>query len=150
MIVKLLFQMDEEPQPSVKTILIQPEDNCDDPSETSEVESSAEQNQESWKYFIVKWSLFSLIWISLFMYFIKIQFGAVFFTISVLVGIYLNTRTRPKKNGEVSAYSVFNQDCQSIDGTLNAEQLQRQMLYGMAGLKWCHFNHDYLLIRLSN
>lgn len=127
--------MDEEPQPPIKTSLIQPEDPCDAASETSEVESFAEPNQESWKYFILKWSLYTVIWISLFMYFIMIQFGAVFFTLSVLVGIYLNTRTRPKKNGEVSAYSVFNSNCQSINGTLDAEQLQRQMLYGVAGLR---------------
>ncbi|KOB62104.1 hypothetical protein OBRU01_25458, partial [Operophtera brumata] len=101
-------------------------DPCDAASETSEVESFAEPNQESWKYFILKWSLYSVIWVSLFMYFIMVQFGAVFFTLSVLVGIYLNTRTRPRKSGEVSAYSVFNRDCQSINGTLDAEQLQRQ------------------------
>lgn len=129
------MQIDEEPKPPVKTLLIQPEDPCDAASENSELESIAEPNQESWTYFIVKWTVYTVIWISLFMYFIMIQFGAVFFTVSVLVGIYLNTRTRPKKSGEVSAYSVFNRDCQSIDGTLNAEQLQRQMLYGMAGLR---------------
>lgn len=143
--------MDEEPEPvKTKTILIQPEDPCDAASETSEIEALAEPNQESWTYFIVKWGLYTVIWISLFMYFIMIQFGAVFFTFSVLIGIYLNTRTRPKKQGEVSAYSVFNKDCQSINGTLDAEQLQRQMLYGVAGIRWFivenfHYNRPSML-----
>lgn len=111
------------------------EECIDATSETSEIESVVEENQESWRYFIVKWSIYALIWITLYIYFLSIQFGAVFFVISVLIGICLNTRTRPKKKGEVSAYSVFNQNCTSIDGTLNAEELQRQMIYGVGGMK---------------
>ncbi|CAK1550427.1 unnamed protein product [Leptosia nina] len=38
--------------------------------------------------------------------------------------------TKPKKQGEVSAYSVFNKDCKSIDGTLKAEQFEKEIRYG--------------------
>ncbi|XP_050510600.1 uncharacterized protein LOC126887234 [Diabrotica virgifera virgifera] len=69
-------------------------------------------------------------WIILYAIFIKLQFGTVFFLVSCLVAMYMNTRTRPKKKGEVSAYSVFNKDCKSIDGTLKAEQFEREIRYG--------------------
>lgn len=61
---------------------------------------------------------------------IELQFGIVYLLFSALFGIYFNTRTSPKRTGEVSAYSVFNKNCESIKGTLTAEQLQREMMYG--------------------
>lgn len=101
-----------------------------DTTEFSETESVIEDSPESWKYFIIKWVICSFVWILLYLYFLSLQFGAVFFGISLLIGICLNTRTKPKKKGEISAYSVFNKDCTSIDGTITAEKLQREMLYG--------------------
>ncbi|CAG9860565.1 unnamed protein product [Phyllotreta striolata] len=71
-----------------------------------------------------------LFWIVLYVIFIELQFGTVFFIVSCLVGIYLNTRTSPKRKGEISAYSVFNKDCKSIDGTLKAEQFEREIRFG--------------------
>lgn len=50
----------------------------------------------------------------------------VYLVISGLLFIYFNTRTGPKKEGEVSAYSVFNPNCEAIDGTLKAEQFERE------------------------
>lgn len=129
------FQLDEEEQPPPKFIPLQTEDPADVASEVSELESVAEESQESWRYFAVKWSLYVIIWITLFAFFLNIGFGAVFFVISALVFICINTRTKRKKPGEISAYSVFNEDCKSIDGTLNAEELQRQMMFGMGGLR---------------
>lgn len=99
-------------------------------SEVSEVETLEEENPVSWQYCIIKYSAYAIIWLSFFIFFINLQFGAVYFGVTVLIGICLNTRTKPKKKGEVSAYSVFNEDCTSIDGTLKAEDLQRQLLYG--------------------
>lgn len=97
-------------------------------SETSEVESYEEE--ESCGYCMIKLPIYALIWLGLYAYFLYLQFGAVFFVISVLIGIYINTRTRPRKKGEVSAYSVFNEDCASIDGTLTPEQFEREIRYG--------------------
>lgn len=104
-------------------------------SETSEIESLVEENQESWRYFALKWSLYAIIWVTLYVIFLQLQFGAVFFVLSVLIGICLNTRTRPKKKGEVSAYSVFNQNCVSIDGTLKAEQFEKEIRFGAASVR---------------
>ncbi|XP_075153210.1 SAYSVFN motif domain containing 1 [Haematobia irritans] len=66
-------------------------------------------------------------WITLYIIAIELQFGIVYLIISALVAIYLNTRTGPKKSNEVSAYSVFNKDFRSIDGTLKAEQFEREI-----------------------
>lgn len=58
------------------------------------------------------------------------MFGTVYFIVSLLIGIYLNTRTQPRSKNEISAYSVFNKNCESIDGTLKAEQFEREIRYG--------------------
>lgn len=126
--------MEEEPIPT-PALILQPEEDVDVTSEASELESLEEEKQEPWTYFITKWTIYIIIWVSLYIFFLKQGFGAVFFVVSALIGICLNTRTRRKKKGEVSAYSVFNQNCASIDGTLKAEDLQRQMLYGIAGIR---------------
>lgn len=76
-----------------------------------------------------------ILWSILYGIFIKLQFGTVFFIVSCLVAIYINTRTTPKRRGEVSAYSVFNKDCKSIDGTLKAEQFEREIRYGPSVLQ---------------
>ncbi|XP_026333293.1 SAYSvFN domain-containing protein 1 [Hyposmocoma kahamanoa] len=130
-----VYLLDEEEKPPPKFIPLQTEDPAEVASDASELESVAEETQESWRYFIVKWSLYTIIWITLFAFFLNVGFGAVFFVISALVFICINTRTKRKKPGEISAYSVFNEDCKSIDGTLNAEELQRQMMFGMGGLR---------------
>ncbi|CAH1110733.1 unnamed protein product [Psylliodes chrysocephalus] len=65
-----------------------------------------------------------------------LYYGLCFILWSILyVGIYINTRTTPKRRGEVSAYSVFNKDCKSIDGTLKAEQFEREIRYGPSVLQ---------------
>ncbi|XP_017783091.1 PREDICTED: SAYSvFN domain-containing protein 1 [Nicrophorus vespilloides] len=76
------------------------------------------------------YGLFILLWCVVWLIFIKLQFGAVYFIFSAFIFIYFNTRTSKKRKHEVSAYSVFNKNCESIDGTLKAEQLERQMIYG--------------------
>lgn len=50
--------------------------------------------------------------------------------------IWLNTRVGPKKEGEVSAYSVFNPNCEAIDGTLKAEQFEKEIRYGAGSVHW--------------
>lgn len=76
------------------------------------------------------YALCFLLWLTLYIIFIKLQFGAVYFVLSALVAMYFNTRTGPKGQNEVSAYSVFNKDCESIPGTLKAEQFEREIRYG--------------------
>lgn len=71
--------------------------------------------------------LYFAFWITLYIIAIELQFGIVFLMLSALIGIFLNTRTSPKRHNEISAYSVFNKNCESIDGTLKAEQFEREM-----------------------
>ncbi|XP_063235598.1 SAYSvFN domain-containing protein 1 [Bacillus rossius redtenbacheri] len=80
---------------------------------------------------LASWLLYALLWLTLLLIAAHFEFGAVFVVVSLLCVIWANTRTGPRKQGEMSAYSVFNPDCQPIDGTLRAEQFEREMGYRM-------------------
>lgn len=71
-----------------------------------------------------------LLWFCLFMFFLTIEFGLVYFTVSGLFLVIYSMSSQKKKNGELSAYSVFNENCERINGTFTAEQFERQMIYG--------------------
>ncbi|KAK2576431.1 hypothetical protein KPH14_005764 [Odynerus spinipes] len=74
--------------------------------------------------------LYFALWATLYVIAIEIEFGTVYFIGSTLVLIYLNTRSTPRKKGELSAYSVFNPNCEAIEGTLDASQFEREIRYG--------------------
>lgn len=97
-------------------------------SELDDLEDDEEINCCSYIDFL-RYALYFILWATLYAIFIKLEFGIVYLLISSLIIMYLNTRTKPKRKGEVSAYSVFNKDCKSINGTLNAEQLEKQLLF---------------------
>jgi len=61
---------------------------------------------------------------------VMVGFGAVFFCISLLVFICLNLSDRRRRKGELSAYSVFNPGCQQLEGTVTAEKLQSNLVFG--------------------
>ncbi|XP_044004427.1 SAYSvFN domain-containing protein 1 [Aphidius gifuensis] len=75
--------------------------------------------------------LYLLLWITVYLIALQVEFGAVYFIISALFFIWINTRSEKKKKGEISAYSVFNPNCEAIQGTINIEQLEKQMGYGV-------------------
>ena len=71
------------------------------------------------------------------MVFIKIEFTAVYLATSGFALIYLNLgndgegrRKEGHNNSSKSAYSVFNPGCESIDGTLTAQQFEREIRHG--------------------
>lgn len=71
-----------------------------------------------------------LLWLVLLGLFIELEFGFPFFLISLFFWIYEGLRNpTARKPGELSAYSVFNPDCQPILGSLTAEQLEGEMGY---------------------
>uniref|UniRef100_A0A2M4AZP2 Putative conserved plasma membrane protein n=1 Tax=Anopheles triannulatus TaxID=58253 RepID=A0A2M4AZP2_9DIPT len=74
----------------------------------------------------ITYLVYLLFWVTLYAIAIELRFGVVFLMLSALFGIYFNTRTR-KAPGEISAYSVFNKNCEAIDGTLKAEQFEREI-----------------------
>jgi hypothetical protein len=77
----------------------------------------------------IKILLHFLLWLSLFIIFIRIEFGLVYFVCSLLVIIYLNTNVKRRK-GFLSAYSVFNPNVERLPGQLTSEQLEKSLIRG--------------------
>lgn len=69
-----------------------------------------------------------LLWLVLLGLFVELEFGLAYFVLSMFYWMYVGTRgPGEKKEGEKSAYSVFNPGCEAIQGTLTAEQLEREL-----------------------
>lgn len=101
-----------------------------DENENDSLRRTEPADSEGSKLKYISYFVWFCFWATCWMIAIELQFGIVYLLFSGLFGIYFNTRTSPKRQGEVSAYSVFNENCESIKGTLTAEQLQREMMYG--------------------
>ncbi|XP_073484857.1 SAYSvFN domain-containing protein 1 [Aquarana catesbeiana] len=72
-----------------------------------------------------------LLWLVLLGLFVELEFGLAYFVLSMFYWLYEGTRgPGQKRKGEKSAYSVFNPGCEAIDGTLTAEQFERELKYG--------------------
>lgn len=71
------------------------------------------------------------LWCLLMTLFVVLEFGAVFFVVSVFYVMFTNFRKRPRVRGELSAYSVFNPNVEAIDGSLTAQDLERQLTMGV-------------------
>lgn len=71
-----------------------------------------------------------LLWLVLLGLFAELEFGLPFFVISLFYWLYEGLRSpADREPGELSAYSVFNPDCQPLLGSLTAEQLEGEMGY---------------------
>ncbi|CAH0551914.1 unnamed protein product [Brassicogethes aeneus] len=119
-----------------EVLLIQPEHISDEEPVSEDDNESVDSTINCNNYSYMKWVLYLLtflLWVTTYVIFIKLAFGSVNFVVSMLVFMYVNTGKR--KRGEVSAYSVFNKDCKSIDGTLKAEQFEREIRYGAGSLQ---------------
>lgn len=92
-------------------------------TEDSSIEQTTDFKPD--RIFFIKGILVFLLWLIFLIIFLKLEFGVVYFIISVLIGIYFNTgRRRP---GTKSAYSVFNPNVERLQGQITAEQLQQSM-----------------------
>lgn len=89
---------------------------------------SSQREDTKFKYII--YTIWFIFWATCWMIAIEYKFGIVYLMFSALFGIYFNTRTGKKHKNEISAYSVFNKNCESIKGTLTGEQLAGEMIYG--------------------
>ncbi|XP_015183463.1 PREDICTED: uncharacterized protein LOC107070099 [Polistes dominula] len=98
------------------------------------LEDDTEDNAQCHLLSTIIYFLYFSLWIVLYIIAVQIEFGAVYFVISALVLICLNTRSRPRKKGEPSAYSVFNPNCEAIEGTLDASQFEREIRYGASSV----------------
>ena len=68
-----------------------------------------------------------IIWLGGLGVFIHFGFGSVFLMLSAFYLIYASLRGSRRRPWEPSAYSVFNKNCESIDGTLKAEDFEREI-----------------------
>ncbi|EDV42273.1 uncharacterized protein Dana_GF17092 [Drosophila ananassae] len=123
-------QSDDETVFSSENELLPEEDNTA-PASGSTDHHFKENN--TLKYIL--WVVYFLFWVTVYVIAIELKFGLVYLMFSALFGIYFNTRTGPKKRNEMSAYSVFNKNCESIDGTLKAEQFEREIRYGSGSVR---------------
>ncbi|GAB1862728.1 hypothetical protein CAJAP_03807 [Camponotus japonicus] len=99
------------------------------------LEENAQESTSTVLITKVIYLLYFLLWITLYAIALKYEFGAVYFVLSALLFICLNTRSGPKRRGEPSAYSVFNPNCEAIEGTLDASQFEREIRYGIGATR---------------
>ncbi|XP_076306320.1 SAYSVFN motif domain containing 1 [Tachypleus tridentatus] len=104
----------------------------DEHSQEFMLEPSSRSNT---KYvYIIEVGMKVLFWLLLWLLFIVLEFGAVFFVFSIFYFMYKNFRKTSRKPGELSAYSVFNPNCEAIQGTLEAEQFERELKFGAGSI----------------
>ncbi|XP_078592624.1 SAYSvFN domain-containing protein 1-like isoform X1 [Branchiostoma floridae x Branchiostoma japonicum] len=70
-----------------------------------------------------------VLWLILLGFFIEMGFAAVYIVLSIFYVMYVNMRSGGRGPGELSAYSVFNPNCERLQGTLTAEQFERELKY---------------------
>ena len=67
-----------------------------------------------------------ILWLVLFIIFIKLEFGLVYFIISMIYGVYVSTGKKSNKKS-LSAYSVFNPNLERLDGTFTSEHVEKSL-----------------------
>ncbi|ORX82948.1 hypothetical protein BCR32DRAFT_292337 [Anaeromyces robustus] len=67
------------------------------------------------------------IWLVLQIIFSFFEFGTLFLIISIGIFIYMNTSTEEKDPNKKSAYSVFNKNCERLDGQITTETFEKQI-----------------------
>jgi len=125
-----------KPQESIKkTVANITSSSAEDPLLTEDISSDDDTSVSGRALIKFTYLLYVLLWITLYVIALEYEFGAVYFVLSALVFICVNTRSGPKRRGEPSAYSVFNPNCEAIDGTLDASQFENEIRYGVGGVR---------------
>ncbi|CAF1423439.1 unnamed protein product [Rotaria sp. Silwood1] len=88
-------------------------------------EIEQEESISSWQIILLKF----FVWLTLFLIFIRLEFGAIYFIISLLYLMWSSLGSRRRRN-QLSAYSVFNPNFEKIQGTFSAEDYDRQLRRG--------------------
>ena len=71
--------------------------------------------------------LYFVLWTLLYLFMLEHGFGIVYLTSTIIGAIFLNLGKR--REGELSAYSVFNPGCQRLDGTFTSDDFERNVLH---------------------
>ena len=74
------------------------------------------------------------IWVSLLLFFAHHEFGSVFFLGSIPVLVWQSMEEYRRGPRELSAYSVFNENMERLDGTFTSEQWEKELRYGPAAV----------------
>jgi hypothetical protein len=82
-------------------------------------------------YLFNRYTIILIVWCIVYYYFILIQFGSLYFLVSVIIFIFCNLNENSKSSNSLSAYSVFNDNYQSIHGSLSREQLESELSHSM-------------------
>lgn len=69
-------------------------------------------------------------------FFTHVGFGSVFFVLSLFYFMYVSMKSGTRHPWEPSAYSVFNENCDAIDGTLSAKQFENELKFGARSVGW--------------
>ena len=93
------------------------------------IDSKRKASQSLWERYNLETILKALLWLCLLGFFIQVGFAIVYLIISLSYFMYASMRSGSRKTGP-SAYSVFNDGCERIDGTFTAEQFENQMRHG--------------------
>lgn len=93
------------------------------------IESRQKASLSFWERYSVDNLLKLLLWACLLGFFMQVGFAAVYLLISLFYLMYASMKYRSRRNGP-SAYSVFNEGCERIDGTFTAEQFEKQLRHG--------------------
>ncbi|XP_011405610.1 PREDICTED: SAYSvFN domain-containing protein 1-like [Amphimedon queenslandica] len=99
--------------------------------ETQQAQTKTSSSSNSWLVVGLK----TLLWLLLLGFFIEIEFGVAFFISSLFYWMYSFLRGSKRDPKELSAYSVFNKNCERIDGTLAAEQFDQELRYGPTAVR---------------
>lgn len=76
-----------------------------------------------------------IFWFLLWGFFIQVEFGTVFLFLSMFYWLYCSMKEGTRRPWEPSAYSVFNENCEAIEGTLSAEQFERELKFGAGAVR---------------
>ncbi|XP_036907835.1 SAYSvFN domain-containing protein 1 [Sturnira hondurensis] len=114
-------------QPSLTQEASQPGSSTSQPPGRTAIPSPLPQDQS----FLTSITFLKvLLWLVLLGLFVELEFGLAYFVLSLFYWMYVGTRgPGEKKEGEKSAYSVFNPGCEAIQGTLTAEQFERELQF---------------------
>ncbi|CAF0964269.1 unnamed protein product [Adineta ricciae] len=93
---------------------------------SSEVKAEEIEEKVTWQIILLKF----FVWLTLFVIFIRLEFGAIYFILSLLYLIWTNLSSHRRRADQLSAYSVFNPNFEKLQGTFSAEDYDRQLRHG--------------------
>ena len=97
----------------------------------AQIDSSDKPSPSPWYVKVLK----IILWLILWRFCIEVEFGIVFVVTSALYFMCVSLRGSKRQAWEPSAYSVFNKNFEAIDGTLSADQFERELRYGPAAVR---------------